>query len=187
MWWCNMTGWHNNMQYFLSNIFPPKEKLCYFCPARRITYIQSWYILLFQINLRSKRTGEKRNVSHQLSLICTVDGSHPSRDDKPAFYSDLRKTVRVLSTWLKTELSCLICCNHTVLIKQQQFIAVNATQTAMDCVAFSWVKIGQIPYDYCWTVGFKEKSMMKKHTVGHSCPATLPQNVAHGHQYLLLS
>lgn len=79
----------------------------------------------------------------------------------PAFYSDLRKTVRLLSTWLKTELSFLTCCNQTVLIKRQRFIAVNATRTAMDCVAFSWVKIGQIPYDYCWTVGSKEKSMMK--------------------------
>lgn len=33
----------------------------------------------------------------------------------------------------------------------------------------------------------EEQTHNEKHTVGHSCPATSPQNVAHGHQHLLLS
>lgn len=45
----------------------------------------------------------------------------------------------------------------------------------------------QLQCDYIWALGSKEQKYNEKHTVGHSCPETLPQNVAYGHQHLLLS
>lgn len=164
MWWCNVTGWKKNIQYFFLH-FSSKRNVMLLLSCKE-THLHLKLVHFVVPNKSQKQTHKwkRERFPSAFSDLYSWWLSSISRwwtCNTPAFYSDLRKTVRVLSTWLKTELSCLTCCNQTVLIKQQRFIAVNATRTAMDCVAFSWVKIGQIPYDYCWTVGSKEKSMMK--------------------------